>query len=601
MEMTGLSQKLTIKNLKKITIYLKHYGFSGTFLHFMKQYQNNDEEYEERFKSHRLKKNVIEMQKEHHFSYEPLISILVPVYNTPPMFLMEMIVSVCEQTYRNWELCIANASPDNSEILDVLKECAEKENKIRIINIPDNLGIAGNTNAVLHIANGEYIGLLDHDDVLSRDALYEVVKKINEADMPEVLYSDEDKINEDKSRHFQPYFKPDFNLDLLRSNNYICHFFVAKKSLLLEIGGFQEKYNGAQDYDLILRCVEKAEKISHIPKVLYHWRTHEASTADNPESKRYAYDAGKKAIQEHLVRCGENGRVGFTHDPGFYRVKYMVNGTPLISVIILCEDDTKDAGKCIQSICRSTYKSFEFFIVLYSTKSSRNAFRCRAGALHPIPSSKGEKKSLDHIKVFNLEENDNIFVHVNSVVRRAKGKYLFLISANVKLADKFCIVELLANCQRENVGVVGGKLYSKGGKVQNAGMIVRGDNFVENMFEGLSKYCVGYMHRDSLQQNLSAVSVDCMMIKREVFEIVGGFHKKAGNAFAAIDFCLRVGEKGFLTVFNPYAKFYYIRKDYYKNKYSCMELEYMKKLWKQFLEEGDPAYNPNLAERYLLK
>lgn len=580
MKMTGLLRKITIKNLKKSAVYLRKYGYKGTFVHFMKQYQNNDKEYEEWYEDHRLRESEINMQTKHHFAYEPLISILVPVYNTPILFLKEMVESVCRQTYSRWELCIVNASPNNLEVLNFLSVCAEKENRIRIENIKENLGIAENTNAALYMANGDYIGLLDHDDILSQDALYNVVKGINEANMPEIIYTDEDKISKDKDKHFQPCFKPDFNLDFLRSNNYICHFFVVKRKLLLEIEGFRKEYDGAQDYDLILRCVEKADNILHIPKILYHWRMHEVSTSDNPESKMYAYEAGKRAIQEHLVRCKENGKVEFTNDLGFYRVKYKVKGNPLITVIILCDQSSKEVRTCIRSIYRSTYSNFEFILI------GRNIMR---------------EKIPDSIRSVNLKEKDTITTYINSVVKQARGEYLFLISGNVKLIDNRCLVELLANCQRKEVGIVGGKVYNADGKIQNAGIIVRGDHFVENVFEGMSNFCVGYMHRDSLQQNLSVVSADCMMIKYKAFETVDGFDEKAGDGFFAVDFCLKVIESGFRVVYNPNAKSGYIKKCNKKDKYSQREFEYMSKKWKKIFEKGDPAYNHNLRSKYLLK
>ena len=273
-----------------------------------------------------------------------MISIVVPVYNTPQVFLRQMIESVQNQSYSEWELCIGNASPENKEMKKILEEY-KNDARIKEVEIPENKGISQNTNRAMEIASGEWIGLLDHDDLLAPNALYEIAKAVNEHPDAEVIYTDEDKVTTDLKEHFQPHLKPDFNLDLLRSNNYICHFFVASRDLIKRVGGFRPEFNGAQDYDLILRCTEQAKQIMHIPKILYHWRVHKASTADNPASKMYAFDAGKRAIEEHLVRCRTKGTVQHTKDLGFYRVKYEVCGEPLVSIIIPNKDQSEALKK----------------------------------------------------------------------------------------------------------------------------------------------------------------------------------------------------------------------------------------------------------------
>ena len=281
-------------------------------------------------------------------SWQPLISIVVPVYKPPREFLKQMIASVRQQSYQNWQLCLADGE---GSMEPVLRQAADEDSRIRYQILDENLGIAGNSNAALELATGEYVGLLDHDDILEKHALYEVVKALNEDPDTDMLYSDEDKVSMDLRVYFDAHLKPDFNLDLLRSNNYICHFFVARKELLDELGGFLPDYDGAQDYDLILRCSERARKICHIPRILYHWRTHQFSTSGNPESKMYCYTSGKLALEAHLKRMGLNADVSLIGDHlGYYRVKYRVTGKPKISILIPNKDQPDTLKACVDSI-----------------------------------------------------------------------------------------------------------------------------------------------------------------------------------------------------------------------------------------------------------
>ena len=274
--------------------------------------------------------------------------MVVPAYHTPQLFLRQMMDSLIAQTYGNWELCIANGSPDDMEMGKVLEEYSQKDSRILFKNLEKNEGIAQNTNEAFAMASGEFIGLLDHDDLLAPNALYEIVNALNNHENADVVYTDEDKVTAELDEHFQPHLKPDFNIDLLRSNNYICHFFVARRSLVETVGGFRTEFDGAQDYDFIFRCVEQARQVVHVPEILYHWRTHKASTADNPASKMYAFEAGKRAIEAHLARMGVKGTVSHTPDLGFYRVQYPVQGHPLVSIIIPNKDEKDPLENCLE-------------------------------------------------------------------------------------------------------------------------------------------------------------------------------------------------------------------------------------------------------------
>ena len=582
-------KKLSPYNIKKGILYLKHYGVKEFWIRLTERFQTDDVDYEEWYRNHRVTEDELEKQSQQKFTYMPLISILVPVYNTPEEFLKQMIQSVRKQSYRNWELCIANANPANKEVVDILKIASEKDSRIKVKDVPENEGIAQNTNAALSIAAGEYVGLLDHDDLLAYDALYEVVRELNENNRPEVLYSDEDKVTTDLSEHFQPHMKPDYNQDLLRANNYICHFFVAKKELIDRVGAFRGEYNGAQDYDLILRCTEVAKGIAHIPRILYHWRVHKASTADNPASKMYAFDAGKRAIEAHLKRCNEKGTVSHTKDLGFYRTKYQMQGNPLVSIIITNKDQIETLQKCLKSIEKSTYKNYEILIV-ENNSTEKKTF----GYYQKIQS--------ERIRVIYWDKEFNYSAINNFGVQHAKGDYLLLLNNDVEVIHADWLEEMISNCQRPKVGIVGAKLYYPDDTIQHAGIIIGIGGVAGSVFVGLPRAYSGYLHKASLQQDLSAVTAACMMVKRSVYEEVGGLEEKLKVAFNDVDFCLRVRKAGYLVVYDPYVELYHYESktrgtEDTKEKVRRFqtEIEYMRSHWITLLKTGDPMYNRNLT------
>lgn len=582
-------KKLSPYNIKKGLLYLKHFGPKEFWIRLTERFQTDDTDYEEWYKNHKPSMEELQKQREKVFDYMPLISILVPVYNTPDEFLKQMIQSVRKQTYTNWELCIANANPSNERVTDILNIAKSKDRRIRIVDVPENEGIAQNTNAALRIASGEYTGLLDHDDLLTPDALYEVVKAINEHGRPEVLYSDEDKVTTDLAEHFQPHMKPDFNKDLLRSNNYITHFFVAAAKLMERVGGFDEAYNGAQDYDLILRCTEQAKGIVHIPRILYHWRVHKASTADNPASKMYAFDAGKRALEAHLKRCGEPGRVSHRKDLGFYRVKYPVQGNPLVSIIIPNKDQADTLAQCLESIEKSSYQNYEIIIV-ENNSEEKDTF------------SYYKKIESDRIKVVVWHGEFNFSAINNFGMKYARGDYLLLLNNDVRVITKDWLEEMTANCQRKDVGIVGAKLYYPDDTIQHAGIVIGIGGVAGAVFVGMPGVYSGYFHKASIQQDLSAVTAACMMVKRSVYEELGGLEEKLKVAFNDVDFCLRVRDKGYLVVYNPDVELYHdesksrgTEDSKEKVRRFQNEIEYMRKHWLDLLKNGDPMYNPNLT------
>ena len=582
-------KRISPYNVKKGILYLRHYGMKEFWVKLTERFQADDVDYKEWYENHRVLEKDLEEQKSVHFLKEPLISIIVPIYNTPITFLRQMIDSVQQQSYAKWELCIGNASPEKQEIRQVLEEY-KSDKRIKEIAILENKGIAENTNKAMTISEGEFIGLLDHDDLLAPNALYEVVKALNENNLAEVVYTDEDKVTADLEEHFRPHFKPDFNLDLLRSNNYICHFFVASRNLIKRVGGFRPEFNGAQDYDLILRCTEQAKQIVHIPKILYHWRVHKASTADNPASKMYAFDAGKRAIEEHLVRCRTKGTVQHTKDLGFYRVKYEICGEPLVSIIIPNKDQSEALKKCLDSIREKTsYRNYEIIIVENNSEEPETfAFYKKIA---------GEK-----IKVVTWEGEFNYSAINNFGVRHARGDYLLLLNNDVEIINGDWLTEMLSHCQRKEVGIVGAKLYYPDNTIQHAGIIIGIGGVAGSVFVGLPRAFSGYLHKASIQLDLSAVTAACMLVKRSVFEQVGGLEEKLKVAFNDVDFCLRVREKGYLVVYDPYAELYHCESktrgaEDTKEKIRRFqtEIEYMRSHWIGLLKKGDPYYNCNLS------
>ena len=586
---TKVLKKVSPYNIKKGILYLRHYGPKEFWVKLTERFQADDVDYEQWYENHKALPEELEKQKNEKWKRKPLISIVVPVYNTPQVFLRQMIESVQNQSYSEWELCIGNASPENKEMKKILEEY-KNDARIKEVEIPENKGISQNTNRAMEIASGELIGLLDHDDLLAPNALYEIAKAVNEHLDVEVIYTDEDKVTTDLKEHFQPHLKPDFNLDLLRSNNYICHFFVASRDLIKRVGGFRPEFNGAQDYDLILRCTEQAKQIVHIPKILYHWRVHKASTADNPASKMYAFDAGKRAIEEHLVRCRTKGTVQHTKDLGFYRVKYEICGEPLVSIIIPNKDQSEALKKCLDSIREKTsYRNYEIIIVENNSEEPETfAFYKKIA---------GEK-----IKIVTWEGEFNYSAINNFGVRHARGDYLLLLNNDVEIINGDWLTEMLSHCQRKEVGIVGAKLYYPDNTIQHAGIIIGIGGVAGSVFVGLPRAFSGYLHKASIQLDLSAVTAACMLVKRSVFEQVGGLEEKLKVAFNDVDFCLRVREKGYLVVYDPYAELYHYESktrgaEDTKEKIRRFqtEIEYMRSHWIGLLKKGDPYYNCNLS------
>lgn len=587
-----LMGKMSPYMIQKGLRYLKHYGVKEFWVRLHERFEPEEVPYGPWYEQYIPTREELEKQRKKKWNYGPKISIIVPAYKTPEAFLRQLMDSLLAQTYANWELCIANASPEDASMEYVLKEYAKKDSRILWKKLEENKGIAENTNEAFAMATGEFAGLLDHDDLLAPNALYEVAKALETEPDIDVLYTDEDKVRGDEVlEHFQPHLKPDFNIDLLRSNNYICHFFVVRKSLLEKTGGFRREYDGAQDYDFIFRCTQAAGKIHHIPEILYHWRTHQSSTADNPESKLYAFEAGKRAIEENLRQNGLIGEVSHTKDYGFYRVKYPVQGEPLVSIIIPNKDAKEDLEKCIQSILeKSSYTNYEILIVENNSTGEE------------IFSYYKELSGNSRIRLLRWKREFNYSAINNYGAKKAKGDYLLFLNNDTEVISPDWIEEMLGFCQRPDTGIVGARLYFGNNTVQHAGTVIGIGGIAGHMFTDMPRERSGYMHKAAIIQDLSAVTAACMMVKRQVFDEVQGFEEQLSVAFNDVDFCLRVREKQYLVVYDPYVELYHYESksrgaedSKEKVRRFQSEIEFMRCRWETLLKKGDPYYNKNLS------
>ena len=591
-----------LMNMETVHVALefgKKHGLKALLLKSRHKLQglDNDYDYGEWYELTRPKEEELVAQRETRFSYEPLLSIVIPAYRTPEKYLREMLDSILAQTYRNWEVCVANGSPkgEGAIVSRVMAEYTRKDSRFHVLELGDNLGISGNTNAALRMAKGDFIILADHDDTIPEHALYEVAKTINGHPDCDVIYSDEDKLDMDGGALFDPHFKPDFNIDLLCSVNYICHLFVVSHDLAAQVGGFRQEYDGAQDYDFIFRCTEKAKEIRHIPKVLYHWRCHKDSTASNPESKLYAFDAGARAIMDHYKRVGiEAERVEKGVDYGIYHSVYKIQGEPLVSIIIPNKDHHTDLDLCLRAIeTRATYRNVEFIIV-ENNSTEKETFEYYEKI----------QKEFSNVHVVTWEREFNYSAINNFGVTFAKGEYLLFLNNDTELIAENFIEEMLGLCQREDVGAVGARLLYQDDTIQHAGVVVGFGGIAGHTFIGLHKAENSYFHRAMSTQDYSAVTAACLMTKKALFDEVGGFTEKLAVAFNDIDYCMKVRVSNHLVVYNPYALLYH-----YESKSRGLEdtpekvarfnreIKIFSERWPEILKDGDPYYNPNLTLR----
>lgn len=708
--------------------YFQKHGFRALFKKSVHKIQNiqDDYDYNEWYKKVRITDEELAQQRESagDFAQQPTFSIVIPVYATPEKFLRRMLDSIREQTYPKFEVCLVDATPyakiqhdptQGRTPQEVLAEYAAADSRFRYETLAENLGIAENTNAAIRMATGDFIVLADHDDELEPQALYECVRAINAHPDVQVLYSDEDKVDFEDIYYFEPHFKTDFNPDLLRSVNYICHLFVARRSLLDAIAETdadgrkiyeRSAYDGAQDYDLILRATEKAQamerarlvscanvsdanavtsaqqsgtaasttagvagqtsttemsaqpaiaaalnpldqellrqgrftssNIIHIPMVLYHWRAHQASTAQHPEAKLYAFEAGTRAVYDHCKRIGlpiQKVEQGITY--GFYHPIYE-NQQPLISVVIPNKDHSADLDKAISSLSAGNYKNLEFIIVennsdqaetwkYYEELKKRFPEELPADFIDPanMPAAESNSTAASDpvqasayhsaaasvlpqpvVKAVKWDGPFNYSAINNYGVQFTHGQYLLFLNNDIEEIDPDSIDEMIGYVQREDVGICGARLLYPDEDIQHAGVIMGMGGIAGAAFVRTHDSDLSYMHRAKCIQDYSCVTAACLLTKRSLFDAVGGFTEKLAVAFNDVDYCMKVRALGKLVVYNPYAKFYH-----YESKSRGME-DTPEKLarfhseiltfgttWKDILRDGDPYYSPALTFR----
>ena len=568
-------------NTKKSLVWLKK-----------KLTRNEYADYDTWLRIMRVSRQELFAQRKTKFSYAPKFSVVVPLYHTPAKFLKDLVRSMMYQSYANWELCLVNASPEDVHLTSLLENWAMRDKRIRVIRLEKNLGIAQNTNAGIEASTGEFIAFLDHDDFLEPDALFCYVDALNKDKTIDVFYSDEDKTDEYAAHYFYPHFKSDFNIDLLHANNYMCHFLAVRKSLVDTVGGLNEKFDGAQDYDFVLRLTENTKKIYHCPRILYHWRCSSQSTAASQGNKMYAIHAGKAALNAHYKRIGWNARAQEGAVDGWYQTKFTLKEEPLVSILIPNKDHTDDLDVCLNSFFeRADYQNYEFIII------ENNSVLPETFAYY----EKIEKEH-DNVKVVYWEAGFNYSAINNFGFKFAKGDYIMLLNNDVELITPDIFQSMLGFCMRPEVGIVGAKLLYNDHTVQHAGVLVGAGGLADHVFKGIHEDDPGYMGRAISSQDVSAVTAACLLVKRSVYEEVGGLEEEFQVAFNDVDFCLKVRKAGYLIVYDADVKLFH-----YESKSRGMEdttdrfirfgneMMLLNSKWDILSTFVDPYYNPNLS------
>ncbi|MBO5092738.1 MAG: glycosyltransferase, partial [Lachnospiraceae bacterium] len=530
------------------------------------------------------------------FPKDITFSILVPLYNTPKNFLTEMIDSVTAQTYEKWELCLADGSDaEHAYVGEICRRYQAADGRIVYKKLEKNEGISGNTNECYRMATGQYIALFDHDDILHPNVLFEYMKAICEQDA-DYIYCDEATFkNGDIDNMITLHFKPDYAIDNLRANNYICHFSAFSRELLEGTELFRSQFDGSQDHDMILRLTTRAKRVVHVPKLLYYWRSHKASVASGISAKTYCIDAAKGAVADHLRSCGMD-HFEITSTRAFetiFRIRYQLTGYPKVSIIIANKDHYEDLSRCITSILdQSTYENYEIIIVENNSTTQEIREYYEEIGKHP------------KVRIVTYEGGFNYSKINNFGASFAEGEFLLLLNNDTQVITVNWIEEMLMYGQRSDVGAVGAKLYYADKTIQHAGIVL---GLGAHRTAGHSHYKVnienvGYMGRLCYAQDVSAVTGACLLVRKQWFDELGGLDESFAVALNDVDFCLRLREKGLLNVFTPFAELYHFEsksrglddEDEKAKRYN-EESERFRRKWKAVLDAGDPYYNPNFS------
>lgn len=584
-----LFKMMSYQHIKNGFRILRKKGFSGVIDRIVHG-SSNWAEYDEWFNATKVTEEELERQRNTTFEFAPMISIIVATFNTKEEYLKEMIDSVRNQSYSNWQLCIGDGSTNDS-VEKYVKEHYGDDSRIVFKKLEKNYGISGNMNGALELVTGDYVGLFDHDDLLTPDCLYEFVASMQEVHH-DCVYSDEDKLN-DKTKKFEdPHFKPDFSIDLLCSHNYITHFFVVNMDIVRKVGGMRSEYDGSQDHDFIFRCVEQANSVYHVPKILYHWRMHPLSTAMDPESKMYCYTSGKKAIESHFKRVGIDATVEMLPRPlyGMYHCKYTVKDHPLVSILIPNYNHKDLLKGCIESLMNvNTYSNME--IVIVENNSTEQEI---------FDYYKELEETYSNVKVIYYEGDFNYSKINNYGVKYTHGEYILFLNNDTKVIEPDSIEDMLGVCQREDVGAVGAKLLYEDDTVQHCGVVVGYHGYATAAFSLIDRNDFGYMGRPRVSWDVSAVTAACLMTKREIFDEVGGFDEDFKVACNDVDLCLKIRSLNKWIVEDVFSVWYH-----YESKSRGLEdtpekqarfqneIARFQKKWPEILKNGDPFHNPN--------
>ncbi|HVI57333.1 MAG TPA: glycosyltransferase family 2 protein [Luteimonas sp.] len=523
----------------------------------------------------------------------PLLSILLPTYQTPERWLRRCIESVLAQAYPRWELCIADDASPDPRVVEVARGYAARDPRIRVERREANGHISEASNTALAMARGDFVALLDHDDELRPHALLEVAEAIVAAPDVELVYSDEDKLDAE-GRRFDPYFKPDFDPDLLRGQNYVCHFTAIRAELVRAVGGFRQGFEGSQDHDLVLRCTERLRpaQVRHVPKVLYHWRAIPGSTALSRDAKDYASSAGARAVGEHLARMHPGAGVEeLSH--GHFRVRWpLPSPPPKVSLIVPTRDRVELLRTCIESIVeQSTYPAFE--VVVVDNQSSDPA------ALDYLRTLEGRER----VRVLRYDAPFNYSAINNWAVGQCRGDVVGLVNNDIEVITPDWLEEMVSQAMRPEVGAVGAMLYYPDDTIQHAGVVLGVHGVAAHLYTGMPRGYPGHGGRARVAQSLSAVTGACLLVRRDAYEQVSGLDESLQVAFNDIDFCLRLREAGYRNVWTPFAELYHHESasrgsedTEEKKQRFAREVELMQRRWGEQLP-CDPAYNPNLSLR----
>jgi O-antigen biosynthesis protein len=512
--------------------------------------------------------------------YTPKISVVMPVYNTPVDLLDMAIRSVETQHYENWELCICDDASPNPNVRANLESWQKRDPRIKVTYSTRNEGISGASNRALDLASGEFVGLLDHDDELSPDALYEVVNLLQEQPDADMIYSDEDKLDPE-GRRVCPQFKPDWSPEYMLAMMYTCHFGVYRTQLLKGIGGFRLEFTGSQDYDLVLRLSEKTDRIYHIPKVLYHWRMAPDSVAASGDAKPYAFEAAKRALTEHLSRRGIPGEMLHGEWRGYYRVRFNLEGTDKVSIVIPNLGRPGALRACIRTIKEKTsYPNYEVIVV--------------------------DNRSLDEdtwnylasrsCRIISVDESSSLSRLISLGAAHAQGAYLMLLHGDTEVISADWITAMLGFCRQREIGAVGAKLLYRSGRIQHIGVVLGLRGVAGYPLRGHHARPQGFPDPSQFIRNCSAVSGACMMVRKEVFEELGGFDEQLQGTYNDIDFCLRIREAGYRIVWTPEAELYK-NEPLARSSLNRRQAKDFERRWGKVLK-NDPYYSPNLTLRY---